>query len=127
MDREDLSDDVKRFVLVSIRSVPYLEAMLLLRNEDGQDWNAAMLARRLYTNDAAAAELLSELHAAGILVAAQAGGYRYQPSSADLRHRVDQLANAYARHLIEISNLIHSKTSQRAQRFADAFKWRKDS
>jgi hypothetical protein len=40
---------------------------------------------------------------------------------------LDRLAGIYARNLVDVTNLIHSKTSRKAQQFADAFKWRKDS
>ena len=40
---------------------------------------------------------------------------------------IDQLAEIYAKNLVEVTNLIHSKIGKRAQQFADAFKWRKDT
>ena len=39
---------------------------------------------------------------------------------------IDRVAETYTRQLVDITNLIHSKTSKKAQQFADAFKWRKD-
>jgi hypothetical protein len=129
MAREQIPDDVQRFILVSVPSVPYLEAMLLLRNEVEQAWNGAHLARRLYMSEKAAAELLSDLHAAGVLrqTVEDTPSYRYQPSTGELREIIDRVAESYARQLVDITNLIHSKTSKKAQQFADAFKWRKDS
>jgi hypothetical protein len=44
-----------------------------------------------------------------------------------LRARIDQLAELYARHLVEVTLLIHSSLDRKAQQFADAFKWRKDN
>jgi hypothetical protein len=38
---------------------------------------------------------------------------------------VDRLADAYARHLIPVTNLIHGKP-RRLREFSDAFKIRKD-
>jgi hypothetical protein len=43
---------------------------------------------------------------------------------------LDSLAEVYAHHLVEVTHLIHSKgdkREQRAQKFADAFRWRKDA
>lgn len=132
-----ISDDVRRFVLTSIPSVPYLEAMLLLRNEAAWTWDGKALAQRLYMSEKAAGALLCELHAAGVLDVADvvldasqpdpASSYRYAPVSAELRQMIDRLAEAYSKHLVEVTNLIHSKTSKKAQQFADAFKLRKDS
>ncbi|MFC7515199.1 hypothetical protein ACFQUU_09300 [Herbaspirillum sp. GCM10030257] len=124
-----ITDDVRRFVLTSIPSVPYLEAMLLLRAEDTGDWDSVMLANRLYLSEKAAALLLTELHDAGILShdAASPGRYRYAPTSEGLRQMIDQVAAAYSTQLVAMTNLIHSKSGRKAQQFADAFKWRKDS
>lgn len=125
------TDDVRRFVLTSVPSVPYLEAMLLLRNEDSAAWDSKSLAQRLYMGEKAAEDLLSELHSAGIVRKVQdapgerddSAGYRYAPASDELRDKIDRLAEVYGTHLVEVANLIHSKTSKKAQQFADAFKW----
>lgn len=123
-----IPDEIRRFILTSIPSVPHLEALLLLRNE-AMPWDAKSVARRLYMSDKAALMLLAELQEAGMLACEQQEPmhYRYDPVADDLRAMVDQLAEAYSRHLVEVTNLIHSKTGKRAQHFADAFKWRKDS
>lgn len=121
-----IPDDVRRFVLTSIPSVPYLEALLLLRGDPSQTWDAAALARRLYLSEKNAHALLVELHEAQLLVA-EGEGYRYRPAADDLDAMIAQLAQAYSSHLVEITNLIHSATGKKAQHFADAFLWRKDS
>lgn len=129
MVAKEVPDDIKRFILISIPSVPYLEAMLLLRNEPGQAWDGRQVARRLYMGEKAAIELLQQLHEAGIVAAEQeqASAYRYAPESDELRHMIDRLTQTYSKSLIAVTELIHSKTSKKAQHFADAFKWRKDS
>lgn len=48
MAREPIPEDVRRFILTSIISVPYLEALLLLRNAPNQWWESATVAQRLY-------------------------------------------------------------------------------
>ena len=53
--------------------------------------------------------------------------YRFSPTSGQLREMIDRVAAAYAAHLVDVTHLIHSKTGKKAQQFADAFKWRKDS
>jgi hypothetical protein len=129
MNREQIPDDVKRFILVSVPSIPYLEAMLLLRSDAESLWDSKVIAQRLYLSDKAANELLSALRAAGILHAAEDGAaeYCYRPVSDDLRNMIDRLADIYARNLVDVTNLVHSTTGKKAQQFADAFKWRKDS
>ena len=117
-----IPDDIRRFIVQCIPSVPFLEAVLLLR-ENRHAWNAPALAARLYLHDDAAAALLAELERTG-LVAPEAGGYAYAPRGEHLAARVDVLADVYRRHLVEVATLIHSKSHRRAQAFADAFVWR---
>lgn len=124
-----LPDDLRRFILTSIASVPHLEALLLLRAAPGQDWDCQTVARRLYVADRAARMLLDELSAIGVLAATRSGKqscYRYAPRHAEWAELIDRLAAAYAANLVGVTGLIHSKPAKQAQQFADAFTWRKD-
>ena len=73
--RPDLPQDLRRFILTSIPSVPYLEALLLLRAEPQRSWSAAEAARRLYLPEQRGTELLTELVSAGV-VRQESMGYR---------------------------------------------------
>lgn len=125
---ETIPEDIRRFILTSILSVPHLEALLLLRGENQAPWNSARAAQRLYVSDRTAEQLLADLCAAGFLVVSgqENPQYRYQPTNEELGRMVDHVAAIYARHIIDVTNLIHSKTGKLARQFADAFKLRKD-
>ncbi|MFC5462952.1 hypothetical protein [Massilia niabensis] len=130
MENVPFPEDLRRFVLTSIPSVPFLEALLLLRANPTQQWQSATLAGRLYVRERTAEALLEDLARAGM--AARCAGppddcYQYQPSSPQLRERIDALADLYSRHLVEVTVLIHSSLDRKAQQFADAFRLRKDS
>lgn len=126
MTRPELPADLRRFILTSIPSVPYLEAALLLRAEKQRDWAAADLARRLYLPEPQAAALLQDLHGAGI-VTGEAGKMRYAPVTDELAAVLDVLASEYAANLVGITDLIHSRVDKKARQFADAFRFRKDT
>ena len=128
MDWASIPDDVKRFILISIPSIPYLEAMLLLRENTIQEWDHKHVAKRLYVSEKAAAGLLAQLHASGVLtlIDQERLSYRYQPQSEDLKQMIDRLAETYAKHLVDVTSIIHSQGNKKAQKFADAFLWRKD-
>jgi hypothetical protein len=122
--RSAIPDELRRFILTSVPSVPYLEAMLLLRGEPGMPWDAPMLARRLYVTQARGAELLTQLSEAGFIHAGNTGWqWRPEPEAAQ---RIDELAAAYSDNLLGVAELIHSREDRRAQHFANAFHWRKD-
>jgi hypothetical protein len=124
MSRGELPADVRRFILTSIPSVPFLEAVLLLRADPAHAWDVYRLSRRLYVSERVATELLQQLAASGI--AAQAGAeVRYAPVE-ELSGLVDALAAAYAADLVAVTDLIHSRIDKRAQQFADAFRFRKE-
>lgn len=130
MDKVPFPEDLRRFVLTSIPSVPFLEALLILRADPAQQWHGDTLARRLYIRERTAQALLEELARAGMAApcAAPHGDcYQYRPSSPQLGQRIDALAELYARHLVEVTHLIHSSLDRKAQQFADAFRLRKDT
>lgn len=120
--------ELQRFILTSVPSVPYLEAMLLIRADPDRPWNAAGLARQLYVSEKSAAELMTQLHANGILALSPADtrAYCYQPVSPELRITIDALAEFYSTHLVDVTNLIHVRHDKRAEKFANAFIWRKN-
>lgn len=127
-----IPDDVQQFLMQYIDSVAQLEALLLLRADARAEWPTAEVAGRLYVSEREAAPLLQRLHADGFLAAEgdSAPRYRYQPASPELAQMVDRLAEVYAKHLVPVTNLIHSKPQPkpkpRVQEFADAFKLRKE-
>lgn len=129
MSTSPIPEDIRRFVLSSIPTVPHLEALLLLRAGGADGWSAPRLAERLYISEKAAALLLTELCRDGMCVtgAESAAQYHYRPASPHLAHTIDQLAALYGRELLAVTHLIHSRLDRKAQQFADAFKWRKDT
>jgi hypothetical protein len=121
----ELPADLRRFILTSIPSVPYLEAVLLLRAEPQQAWTGSLLSQRLYVPERTAADLVVQLRDGGVAepVGETAVRYAAGPELADL---VDRLAHAYTAHLMTVTDLIHSRVERRAQQFADAFRFRKE-
>ncbi|MGH7926178.1 MAG: hypothetical protein ACREQV_00080 [Candidatus Binatia bacterium] len=128
MSVQYIAEEVEQFILERIDSVAQLEALLLLRDTPNEAWNAKKLAKRLYITEEQTSVVLSGLLDQLLLTASEdePPRYRYEPQSAELRQLVDRLAESYARHLVPVTNLIHSKPTTRVQEFADAFKLRKD-
>ena len=123
--RTPIPDDIHRFVLTSVPSVPFLEAMLMLRAHPDRSWSATELALRLFVSTALSEELLSQLCDAGFSAAGEGGcSYRWNASSL-LSPIVDELARIYAVNVVDVTELIHSRQERRAVHFADAFRLRK--
>jgi hypothetical protein len=124
MADQPIPDDLREFILAHIDSVAHLEALLLLRRNLSKEWNPSSVAERLYITEGEAIDLLSRLNDGGFLVV-NAGSYRFGPRSAEHQQMADRVAEAYSRHLITITNLIHGKP-RRIREFSDAFKFRRD-
>jgi hypothetical protein len=124
-----IPDDISQFVIEKIESVAQLEALLLLRHNSDSDWSVQTLAARLYISEEQTAGVLALLSAQGIVSAdfQDRSLYRYRPNSPELKSMLDRLAEIYAKHLVPVTNLIHSKPKSRIQEFADAFRLRKDT
>jgi hypothetical protein len=123
-----IPEDVARFIIEKIDSVAQIEALLLLRDNSHQQWDVAAVAKRLYIDDAQAGRILARLQEEQLLASESSASlfYRYEPGSAALSRMVDRVAEIYSKHLVPVTNLIHSKPKSRVQEFADAFKFRKD-
>lgn len=123
-----IPDDIRRYVLQCIPSVPYMEAALLMRENHAQSWRPDRLARRLYLPDEEGLKLLARMRKDGIveLVNGETTEFQFAPKSAELRELWERLAALYAHHLIEVTAIIHSRTDDKANMLAAAFVWRKE-
>jgi hypothetical protein len=126
MTKIPVPDDVRRFLLTSVPSVPYLEALLLLRADPASTWDAFKVAGRLYIGEAQALEMLQNLVAAGIVMRTPEGHFCFRPATPELRDVIDTVAATYASNLVGVTELIHSRIDKRALQFADAFRWKKE-
>jgi hypothetical protein len=127
MPREPIPEEIRRFILTSILSVPFLEALLIYREARGEPLPPTQVGRRLYISERATAEVIEQLLAARFIEpAGELGvGHRFAPEG-DSAAIVERVAHYYRSHLVEVTALIHSKTGRMAAQFADAFKFRHD-
>ena len=129
MPREPIPDELRRFILTSVPSVPFVEAMLLFMAKPDRALSVDEIARGLYMPRASASQDIEALREAQVVKAdaSNAEASRFAPSSPELDTMLRTVASFYARDLIGVTDLIHSRTARRAQQFADAFRIRKDS
>ena len=123
--RRPIPDDVRRFVLGSVASVPFLEALLLLHDNPGTCWSAPDLARRLYIASPLGEDLLAQLADAGLAATGSQDKTWCWNASAEMAPIVDQLAEIYAENVVGVTELIHARQERRATQFADAFRLRR--
>ena len=121
-------DQVLRFVLDEIDSVPELEALLLLWQTRPATWNVADVARRLYIVPDQAQAVLADLSRKGMLAVdpEREDSYRYASRSAERDALMARTEAVYRRQIVRISTLIHSKPSSAVRDFARAFRFTKE-
>lgn len=97
----------------------------MVREQSSAPWTTATIAARLYISEQYGQEVMERLRVRGLVVAEEEG-YRY--AAAPEREKIiAALAELYRTHLIQVTNLIHSKSTRRIRQFAEAFKFRKDT
>jgi hypothetical protein len=124
MNREPMPEELRRFVLRSVPSIPFVEALLIFRAQAGAPVTIEAIAKRLYISERDAAGIVEQLRDAQI-VQQGAEGNAYAPD-AELAPVLDLLADYYRSQLVDFTALVHSRTGRMAQHFSDAFKLRKD-
>lgn len=124
-----IPDDIRRFIQSSIDSIAQLEALLIVREHPDIEWTVSAMSARLYISPEQTSAILFRL-SDDELVATKGDGdsalFQYQPGSEELRQMVDRLAEAYGKHLVPITRLVHSKQGMRIREFPDAFDFRKE-
>jgi hypothetical protein len=123
-----IPDDLRRFVLSNALTVPDVEALLIFRAARTVGHDATWVASRLYVSIPRAEQALAKLCDLGAIAAeGDDGTFVYAPRSSDIGKVLDRLEEYYSRHLVEVTQLIHSTETKAAQDFADAFRVRKET
>ena len=117
-------EEVDRFILEEIESVPHLEALLLLWKRQPDQWSAQDMADALYISPEAAQPILLDLKQRGF-AKLESGKYSFHAARnrSELIAKVDRI---YRRELVRISTMIHAKPSAAVRAFARAFRFTKD-
>jgi len=127
MAGETLPTSVQQFLSKYIRSLEQLEVLLLLRNSPNRSWTSAEVYEVVRSSRSSVEERLESFVQLGFL--AKENGppatFRYAPTE-NLGAAVDETAGAYQKWRVRVIEAIFTPVVDPAQRFADAFKVRKD-
>lgn len=106
-----LPTDVRRFVVTSIPSVPFAEALLLFHRRQAEAMGLREVAQDLYMTETAAARVIDALAAAGFIDTLDAPDPRTYRYAVAARHAatVDRFAVCYRTQLVEVTRLIHER------------------
>jgi DNA-binding IclR family transcriptional regulator len=127
MAGETLPTSVQQFLSKYVRSLEQLEVLLLLRNSPNRSWTSAEVYEVVRSSRASVEERLESFVQLGFL--AKENGppttFRYAPTES-LGAAVDETASAYQKWRVRVIEAIFTPVVDPAQRFADAFKVRKE-
>ncbi|MFP5249043.1 MAG: hypothetical protein ACLGP3_04370, partial [Acidobacteriota bacterium] len=120
-------EQIDRFVVDEIDSVPQLEALLLIWNRRPRTWTSADLSRELYVSPDFAQDILRSLAQRRLVaeVGEKTGCYTLRLRSGEMEDLLAALDNGYRHELVRISNLIHEKASHALRDFASAFRFKR--
>ena len=121
-------EQIDRFLVDKIDSVPQLEALLLIWRNRPRQWSCDQIARDLYISPELAEVELNHLVHQGLILSSPDRPERFSlnldPEDRPLMlTAVDEM---YRRELVRISNLIHAKAPRAMRDFARAFRFKKE-
>ena len=108
MASQYVPDDIRDFILKYIATVAQIEALLLVWSSPEEDWRLPQIAARIYVSNIEAANALVGLCADGLLVCRD--GVFGLNASAENVEMIRRLQEVYARYLIPVTDVIHSKS-----------------
>lgn len=122
----DIPQHVLQFIAEKVDTVPQLETLLLLREDDTRCWSEDEIAARVYVTRETARSILRTLQRHQLILAeGDPERYCYGPRQDGSRELICEVAAAYRRHLVSIATFIHSKASASVLEFARAFDLKK--
>lgn len=119
-------EQIDRFVVDKIDTVPQLEALLLIWRSRPRPVSTHEIARELYIPVELAESELSRLLHNGLIVSQSSQCYALNLVPLGREDMLAGLADLYRRELVRISNLIHAKAPRAMRDFASAFRFKKE-
>jgi hypothetical protein len=130
MTLPDIPHAVLQFISAKIDTVPQLEALLLLWENQGRPWTVDEVAARIYVPPEAAGVILHHLQQHRLVslqaVPPAAVSYEYHGGWDPSATLMTEVAATYRRHLIPVATFIHSKAPSAVREFARAFDFKKE-
>lgn len=116
-----------QFILDHLETVPHLEAVLLIWQNQSTAWTPDVLSQRIYVSPAIGRAVLDDLTRVGMLRRGEDTSPVYSYAADwDSRGILPRLAELYRRQLVQVTKLIHSKGSSSVREFARAFQIKKE-
>lgn len=119
-ETEPLPEELARLVLEHIDSVPHMEALVLVWEDQARGWSEAEIAERIYQPLEQTRTILRDLQRRELVVTTPEG--RYSPSGQpQTRELIAKITALYRSNVYRVATLIHSRAPRAVREFARAF------
>ncbi|MGH7181892.1 MAG: hypothetical protein ACREJN_07950 [Nitrospiraceae bacterium] len=123
---DKIPEEVKNFVVRYIDSIAEMEAMLFLRSHRDRDWSAGSVADWIYASEEVSDTVLARLTENGFITSeGMPVRYQYGPRNQELARMLDQVAEAYSKYLVPVTEIVHKKSRRNIEGLAQAFEFKK--
>ncbi|HEX4926041.1 MAG TPA: hypothetical protein VFV50_18250 [Bdellovibrionales bacterium] len=127
MSRPEFSSELIEFIFHRIQSVSDFEVLILLAKNSGRAWLVHEISAELRTSERSALVSLELLGAAGLVLKSekQPLAFQFNSRSRDAK-LVHELLHLYPIFYSRLVRLIYERPNHTLQRFADAFRIRRE-
>ena len=124
MTKQNLSQDIKRFIREKIQTFLRLEVLILLHRHQPRAFTVAEVADELGFEKETTAHELAALETSGLVAQSKTDKlkYQYQPLNASIGSLMEHLASGYSRQRVPILSVMFTDHPDRARLFAEAFR-----
>ena len=126
MSDSGLGEELTKFIAQNIESIEKLEILLTLARSAEKPWSVSDMYQEIQSSMVSVEKRLAELTSAGF-AKRESNGFRYAPNSEEPRRLISTLDQAYRTRRIKVIESIFSRKTEQIQKFAEAFKFRKDN
>ena len=126
MSLASLGPEIQDFLSRYVQSVGHLEVLLLLFKRKERAWSPSETSDELRSSLFYAEEQLRELTSLGLLAKDEKGSYKFEPKDPLASRTMPKLADLYQNRRTTLIDAIYARPIDPVQRFADAFKLKKD-
>ena len=126
MSLESLGPEIKNFISRYVQSIGHLEVLLLLFKRKERAWSPSETSDELRSSLFYAEEQLRELASLGLLTKGANGSFKFEPQDSAAERVMPKLADLYQNRRTTLIDAIYARPVDPVQRFADAFKLKKD-
>jgi hypothetical protein len=119
---EEFTDELYKFLQVTLGSVWALELMMTLRREPRRAWSTEALTAEMRASLPLVTSLIARFERGGVVAVTETGQWIWRPLDARVEELAAAAADAYAVAPFRVTRTITGTPNREIQQFAEAFR-----